>query len=572
MTGLYNIPGYGTGHEIDGKPISGHGYATFVLTVLLKNQVDTLALRLRQVQSAYTLYINDKVVMSNGQIGRSRDQMIPEFFPKISEFTPKGHQIEIILQASNFHHRNGGPWETIQIRVVNDIRELRLKTLAQELFLIGSIFIIALYHFGLFLIRREDKSSLYFGISCLLISMRFLSISERFLLYLFPQMSWEVLSKWEYLSTYLAAPAFFMFVRALFPKVLNKMVFHIFLLVTIILDGIVLFTPVDWFSYTMPVFELIIGLVGIYIIYGLLLATFQKKDGASIFLAGLFIFIFSQAFILSLRFSHAFSKIETLSKELEINNKALAKTNQLKDEFLSNMSHELRTPMHGILSFSKFGIDKIDKTSKEKNLFYFNNISKSAKRLMALLDDLLSLSSLEANKENFQLKIVDIFSLANIASANIEAIYKEKNIKIEIEKPSISSEIVCDKYKINQVIRNLLSNAVKFNPENNLISITFNSHELIPDTQSATNTTVSMIIVSVKDGGIGIPQNELELVFDKFVQSSKTKTGAGGTGLGLSICQEIVKAHKGKIWAENNPEGGVKFSFMLPYTQENTPT
>ena len=73
------------------------------------------------------------------------------------------------------------------------------------------------------------------------------------------------------------------------------------------------------------------------------------------------------------------------------------------------------------------------------------------------------------------------------------------------------------------------------------------------------------VLFSVIDQGIGIPENELDSIFDKFVQSSKTKTGAGGTGLGLAICKEIIDAHKGEIWAENNAEGGSIFSFMLPY-------
>ena len=75
------------------------------------------------------------------------------------------------------------------------------------------------------------------------------------------------------------------------------------------------------------------------------------------------------------------------------------------------------------------------------------------------------------------------------------------------------------------------------------------------------------IIFSVKDQGVGIPENELKSIFDKFIQSSRTKTGAGGTGLGLAICNEIIKDHRGEIWAENNLEGGAIFSFMLPCEQ-----
>ena len=80
-------------------------------------------------------------------------------------------------------------------------------------------------------------------------------------------------------------------------------------------------------------------------------------------------------------------------------------------------------------------------------------------------------------------------------------------------------------------------------------------------------TSILALTVYIKDEGIGIPEKELDSVFDKFIQSSKTKTGAGGTGLGLSICKEIITKHNGKIWAENTPDGGAKFGFALPYKQ-----
>ena len=76
------------------------------------------------------------------------------------------------------------------------------------------------------------------------------------------------------------------------------------------------------------------------------------------------------------------------------------------------------------------------------------------------------------------------------------------------------------------------------------------------------------VVVSVRDQGQGVPENELGNVFDKFYQSSKTKTGAGGTGLGLAICQEIITAHKGRIWAENNPDIGANFLFEIPLSLE----
>ena len=106
-----------------------------------------------------------------------------------------------------------------------------------------------------------------------------------------------------------------------------------------------------------------------------------------------------------------------------------------------------------------------------------------------------------------------------------------------------------------QVVINLLSNALKFSPEHSDISLTV---------EQGVYHALTGIIIRVKDSGIGIPEDELELVFDKFAQSSKTKTGAGGTGLGLAITREIIMAHQGKIWAENNPEGGAVFCIFIP--------
>jgi signal transduction histidine kinase len=111
--------------------------------------------------------------------------------------------------------------------------------------------------------------------------------------------------------------------------------------------------------------------------------------------------------------------------------------------------------------------------------------------------------------------------------------------------------VMLDPGKIMQVLRNLLSNAVKFSPAGGTIELTVGQGE-------------SGLVVSVGDQGLGIPEGEQQTIFDKFIQSSKTRTGAGGTGLGLAICREIIMAHHGRIWAENRPEGGAVFFLELP--------
>jgi len=241
--------------------------------------------------------------------------------------------------------------------------------------------------------------------------------------------------------------------------------------------------------------------------------------------------------------------------------------NKSKSEFLSNMSHEIRTPMHGILSFSQFGIERIDKISKGKSLHYFEKINKSANRLMYLLDNLLDLSKLEAGKDVYNMESMDISKIVKNVISDMETMSTEKKQNISAEATCLSTKIVCDRNKIQQVIHNLLFNASKFTPENHSITITFSASELLLGSKLPCKKSVSALVMSINDEGIGIPENELTTVFDKFFQSSKTRTGAGGTGLGLAICKEIILAHRGKIWAENNLEGGATFKFMLPYEQ-----
>ena len=139
-----------------------------------------------------------------------------------------------------------------------------------------------------------------------------------------------------------------------------------------------------------------------------------------------------------------------------------------------------------------------------------------------------------------------------------------KHITLNVSPHNIDTTVHCDKRSISRVIINLLSNALKFSPEEKTISIEFTKGELTTNGDGDDTSVVPALTLAVVDEGIGIPDEELDAVFDKFIQSSKTKTGAGGTGLGLAICKDIIDHHHGKIWAENNPNGGATFNFSLP--------
>jgi len=244
-------------------------------------------------------------------------------------------------------------------------------------------------------------------------------------------------------------------------------------------------------------------------------------------------------------------------REANVLREAAEEANSAKSEFLANMSHELRTPLHGILSFSNFGIKKSNTAKPAKLLDYFEKIHQSGNTLLKLLNDLLDLAKLESGKTEFNPQPADIAPVVASVEDEFKTLLSERNLVIEDDNPNDMKPVKIDVDKIKQVLRNLLANAVKFSPEGGIIGV---SIEYKSDS----------VLVSVHDQGPGIPESELEAVFDKFVQSSTTKSGAGGTGLGLSICKEVVSAHGGRIWAENKSEGGALFSFEIPLLEPHS--
>lgn len=231
---------------------------------------------------------------------------------------------------------------------------------------------------------------------------------------------------------------------------------------------------------------------------------------------------------------------------------------RVKSAFLANMSHELRTPLHGILGFARQGLKKALTTSPARLQAYFMQINQSGETLLTLLNDLLDLAKLEVGKMVFAFAPVNPCLLLTSVIDEFRSLLAERHLTIQYHASDDTSEARLDHVRIRQVLRNLLSNAVKFSPPNGIIALSLHH-----DAQS--------IRVTVSDQGPGIPPEELEAVFDKFIQSSATKTGAGGTGLGLSICHEIVTAHAGRIWAENRPDGGAIFTVELPLHGPDVP-
>ena len=237
--------------------------------------------------------------------------------------------------------------------------------------------------------------------------------------------------------------------------------------------------------------------------------------------------------------------------ELQASMQLAEEANQTKSEFLANMSHEIRTPLHGILSFANFGLSRWEKADREKIREYFRVIHETGQTLLELVDRLLALSKLEAGRMQYEMAEHDPAKVMRGVLGELAALVSERNISIELDAPTAIEGFTFDEEKIRGVVRNLVGNAIKFAPAGSAIDCRVWEE-------------ASYFGLEVRDRGPGIPPRELESIFEKFVQSTETKTKAGGTGLGLAICYEVVRAHGGRIWAENHPDGGAVFTATLP--------
>ena len=260
-------------------------------------------------------------------------------------------------------------------------------------------------------------------------------------------------------------------------------------------------------------------------------------------------------------------KVSERTNELQLAMEAAIKSDKAKSEFLANMSHELRTPIHGIMSFSQFGLQKLGEVPEEKIIKYFQQISNSGERLKVLIDDLLDLSKLEAGKMQFVLDDIYLQDVVEQCLAEQEANMKKMNLSSEVELPDNLPAIECDKNRIGQIVMNILGNAIKFSPDAGCISFSAYKTKLTLE-----DTEVDAVNLSIADQGEGVPDDEKTQIFEKFTQSTRNEYKSGSTGLGLAISKELVLAHHGKIWCEDGEHGGAVFNILLPVKQPKEKT
>jgi PAS domain S-box-containing protein len=257
------------------------------------------------------------------------------------------------------------------------------------------------------------------------------------------------------------------------------------------------------------------------------------------------------------------TQLQETNKQLAASNQELARATRLKDEFLANMSHELRTPLSAILGISEGLQDQVFGLINERQRRSLQTIERSGTHLLALINDILDLSKIEAGQVELDCTSVPIGQLCQSSLSFIKQQAFQKRIQLHVKIQPHLPDLLVDERRIRQVLINLLSNAVKFTPEGGSITLAVSREEHPPE--SKITHLRDFIRIAVIDTGIGIAQENLHKLFQPFVQiDSSLSRKYAGTGLGLSLVKRIVEMHGGEVSVTSQLGLGSHFMIDLP--------
>lgn len=247
-------------------------------------------------------------------------------------------------------------------------------------------------------------------------------------------------------------------------------------------------------------------------------------------------------------------------EQLERDRTELRELDRLKSAFLANMSHELRTPMNTIIGYTEVLLDKIDGPVNEEQEKSLKKVKDKANHLLKLIDDILSISRIESARVTLDMKDVDMKQLIKSVVSSFEPLIKQKGLTYTLNLNGDLPAAYGDEERIRQILTGLISNAVKFTDKGGFtITMVFSGGD------KTSVETPLFVEVCVEDTGIGIKEDDIRKIFDKFVQVDFTLVRRyEGTGIGLSIAGGLVKLHGGDIWVKSIYGKGSRFCFTLP--------
>jgi len=558
----------------ENRNLSAHGKATYSLFLKGLTQGKIYCLKIPYIYSSYKFFFNSKIVAKNGKPGNGKTDTVP-CFKNSYAYVKAGEKNSIVIHVSNFHDRKSGMWDSIMIGTPEKILQDKNSNLFIEVFLFGCMIIMSLYHFVLFILRIENRPSLYFSIFSFALSLRYLLTGEILVTQFFPDFPWMIQNRIEYLTVFIAWPFFVKFTSSLYPDESSRYPDKIILLISALFSIVTLFTEKIIFSYLIVAYYplIIISMIYLWIVVSRAIMSSRPGSilaGASLLIffitvmldilraeeiiniipmapIGFFSFILLQSFIVSIRYAATHRQVKILSKKLETKD-------IIKNDFLSNTSHELKTPLTGIIGISESILDSFTDNLSPNIIENIKMIHASGRRLNSVVNDMLDFSKLTNRDIILSMKDVDLKSAVDIAIELLKPAVKNTELRLINSINSSFPMVSADENRLQQILLQLIGNAIKFTEDGEIIIIA----------RSISTPVPGHIEISVYDTGTGIPFEKQSEIFNAFEQiDSSDKRSRNGMGIGLSITKELVSLHGGKIFVNSTPDQGSVFTFTL---------
>jgi len=558
----------------NGQALPSQGYASYALTVLLPKDRPALALEIPDAYCAYTLFVNGQQVAHNGITGTSAASSSPFWATSVVPLETTSDTLHLVLQMANFWHAKGGAYKDILIGSKEQLTLKYRQDTALDLVLAGCLFMGGLFFWGLSVFGRNDKIIFYFSVFCIVVSYRMIGTDLYVLHSLFPQLSWFIAIRLEYLSLVLGVALFSHYTRLLYRKDTIDAVMKAIIWLCLSYAVIIIAAPPVFFTALLNYFLVVMFLYIVYAFYVYIQAVMHKRKGSwyaflssgvilLVYLAvnlryfniipdlkwwvfaGYIAFFFLQSLVLSHRFAGILQQAATEAQE----------GLKAKSEFLSTMSHEIRTPLNSVIGMAHLLKRSEPRPDQQEHL---NVLLFSANNLLSVVNNILDYNKIEAGKISIEQIAMDLPALARNIVAGLQNLANEKRISLRLEvDPQLGRKVLGDPSRTSQVLNNLVHNAIKFTKEGGVV-LSIKVEKLLA------NEVVLQFAVT--DTGIGIAPEKQQMIFERFTQAdSSTSRSFGGTGLGLSISKKILELQGCRLQLKSEEGKGASFFFTQKF-------
>jgi signal transduction histidine kinase len=608
-----NVPGYWSNYKHETLDFTGEGYATYRLRIILPADfTGDLGFDVPVFDAAFYLYLDNDLAWSNGKPGNSWANSEAAYDPGRLRYTPRGDTVQILIHVSNFHHRRGAFWRSMQIGHPDKLEKIEYRYRFISFLSLGFLLAFSLFFLFFFVFYRADKMILYFSLVLAGIFIRLMHTD------LYPvnqliDVPWSCLIRMEYVGSFLAFGAGLWYLHLLFPVRYMLPVSRVNTILVIISVLVITFFDVKVFAYTMLYFQPAVMLLLLYYLVVSIRRVFTGRPDEVIYLAALLIlmaafindlwiansqtaisknytthfaimvFVFMHAVMIIRNWIKAYREKEKLMKEIEYMNKNLeklidertrelnmrnqeiqqknenieAQNTELKDaldfknKVFSIIAHDLKSPIASLVQNSIL-LDFDLEAEKRNQLFTsFRELSSAA---LNLIDNLLYWGRSQGDQVSFNPESIEIRPVVEEVFALHKEMAGQKSISLDANYEGDTTAFA-DSELTEIILRNLVSNAIKFTKEGGNVRVTL--------TKDPENEHLLRIVV--KDNGVGIPENRLKnLLGTKEMISTAGTLREKGTGLGLRLCYELVNLHNGDLRIESQKGRGTTVYITLP--------